>query len=235
MCKNKSFFYSIILTGLIMFFSEPIQAWDDCCEPLDITAEARVAYYHPSSKKVRRIYGDGWADYQLEISKGFKGFGCMGCNGFGDDLEWRIWAGVSGFSRKGESYGYEHHHTRLELIPVNLGLKLFYPIFCNTKIFIGGAGCYSFLRIHDNDHYVHEHVRKESWGGLVQTGLTYNFSCWGVVSIFADYFFQRFHFNHDTHYSSYYSSTYFHDSRYIERHDLNLNGYKIGVGLGVTF
>jgi hypothetical protein len=70
MQKKKSFFYSLFLTGFLMILSLPLQAWDCCCsEPLDITAEARVAYYSPSSKRVRHIYGSGWADYQFELSK----------------------------------------------------------------------------------------------------------------------------------------------------------------------
>lgn len=249
MYKSKSFFY--VLVGFLMLLSLPVQAWD-CCGPLDITAEARVAYYHPSSKRVRRIYGDGWADYQFELSKGFKGFGFFGgSGGCGDacgctdpctpccqdsccpDWTWRLWVGVSGFSRKGDSIHF-HDRTRLELIPVNFGIKLVYPIFCNTSIFIGGAACYSFLRIRDHSEFVHKHTRREEWGGLFQSGICYNYCDWLVVSAFFDYFFQRFDF-HDKHRHSYYNSGYFQDSRFIERHNLNLNGYKIGVGLGVTF
>jgi outer membrane protein len=245
MDKKKSF-YSLVFTTFFMLLSLPLLAWDscdNCCNPCEdsgwgITAEARVAYYHPSSKRVRRIYGDGWADYQLEISKGFKGFGDLFGNGdcgcFNiNDFEWRLWAGVSGFSRKGESIGF-HDDTRLQLIPVSFGVKLLYPIFCNAKIFIGGAACYSFLNIRDHSRYVHEHTRREEWGGLIQSGITYNICDWAVVSAFFDYFFQRFDF-HDTHYSSYRSSGYYYDDRYIERNDLNMDGYKVGVGLGVTF
>jgi outer membrane protein len=257
MHKNKSFFCSLFLTGFLLILSLPLQAWD-CCEPFGITAEARVAYYRPSSNRVRRIYGDGdgWADYQFELSKAFRGFGIFGLGGEGsnnggfggggfgscddcgcgglNDLEWRVWVGVNGFSRKGESIGFDDR-TRLQLIPINFGLKIFYPIFCNTKVFIGGAACYSFLRIRDHSEYVRKHTRKEDWGGLIQSGITYNFCDWGVVSAFADYYFQRFDF-HSTDYSSFYGSGYsYNDHRYIERHSLDMSGYKVGVGLGVTF
>lgn len=245
MYKNK-FFYSLVVTSIFMLLSLSLLAEDccnsceDCCDASwGITAEARVAYYHPSSKKVRRIYGDGWADYQFELSKSFKSFGGLfGSRGCGsnceeNEIEWRIWAGVSGFSRKGESIHF-HDDTRLQLIPISLGVKIFYPLFCNIKAFIGGAVCYSFLRIHDDSDYVHKHIRKEDWGGLLQSGLAYNFCDWGVVSVFFDYFFQRFHF-HDTHYSSFYRSSYYYDDGYIERYNLNMNGYKVGVGLGLTF
>lgn len=250
MYKNKSFLYSIAF-AFLMVLSMPLQAWEinpcccneTCCDDsYGITGEVRVAYYHPSSSRVRRIYGDGWADYQFELSSSLNRLG--GLVGIGDlrfagiglsdlNLDWKIWAGVSGFSRKGDSIGF-HDDTRLQLIPVYLGLKIFYPLFCNVKAYIGGAGCYSFLRIRDDSDYVHRHTRKEAWGGVIQSGLTYNFCEWGVVSVFSDYFFQQFHF-HDSHYSSFTGSTYYHESRYIERSKLNMSGYKVGVGLGVTF
>jgi outer membrane protein len=249
---KKSFFYSLFLTGFLMLLSLPVEAWD-CCGPLGVTAEVRVAYYHPNSSRVRRIYGSGWADYQFEVSKSFTGFGGLfGCGnsccgnwgssgccdtcgdgGFFSNLETRVFVGVSGFSRKGESIGF-HDHTRLQLIPINFGARLYYPIFCNTKIFIGGAACYSFLRIRDHSDYVKRHVDKEEWGALFQSGITYTACDWLVVTAFFDYFFQRFNF-HDEHYSSFYGSSYFYDDRYIERNDLNLSGYKVGVGLGLTF
>lgn len=229
--QMKYSFYSLILTNVFFLFSLPLMAWEccskansSCCDSsLGIAAEARVAYYHPTSKKVRRIYRDGWVDYQFELSKSFKGFGSL----IGNDLEWRIWTGVSGFSRKGDSIHF-HDDTRLQLIPVSLGLKVFYPIFCNVKAFIGGAACYSFLRIHDDSNYVHKHVHKENWGGLIQSGLNYQFCNWGFVSVFFDYFFQRYHFHDKKHVSSY-------NSCFIKRSNLNMNGYKVGVGLGVIF
>lgn len=257
--NNIKSLFSLFLVPLFIFLSSPLMAGDCCnpcvsscdpccdttsCDPCcdsswGINAEARVAYYHPASKRVRRIYGDGWADYQLELSKSFKGFwgalGGCGCDCL-EDIEWRGWIGVSGFSRKGDSIGF-HDDTRLQLIPISFGVKIFYPIFCNTKIFIGGAACYSLLRIRDHSEYVHQHVRKESWGGLFQSGITYDFSDWAYASFFFDYYFQRFHFRDDKISYSGSSDSYFFgsSSRYVERFDLNMNGYKVGVGLGISF
>jgi hypothetical protein len=230
MKKNKLFF--CVLTAFLLTLSLPLQAWD-LCGLLDISAEARVAYYHPSSKKVRRIYGDGWADYQLEVSKGFSGFGFLSGASWLTGIDCRVWVGVNGFSRRGDSIGF-HDRTTLQLIPVNFGVKIAYPIFCNAKIFVGGAACYSFLHIRDHSEFVHKHTNRQEWGGLVQSGINYTVYDWIIVSAFFDYFFQRFHF-HNTHRSSFYGSSLFHDSRFIERHDLDLNGYRVGVGLGVTF
>lgn len=219
MNKIRAIIYSLIIAAALLMPALPIVAWD-CCDPLDISVEARVAYYHPSSSKVRRIYGDGWADYQLEVSKGIF-------------CDWRIWAGVSGFSREGESIGF-HDHTRLQLIPVSLGVKYYYPFCDDFKAYVGGAACYSFLRIKDDSEFVRRHTHKNDWGGLVQAGLTYNFWECAYVSCFFDYFFQEFSF-HDSHHRSSYGSNYDYGSRFIERSDLDMSGYKLGVGFGYTF
>lgn len=185
---------------------------------LGVSAEARVVYYRPVSKRVRRIYGSGWADYQLEIAKRFSV-----CNG----LEWSIFAGVSGFSVQGRSYSYKDK-TRLDLIPISLGLKFLFPLCYNIDFFLGGAGCYSFLHIKDNSHYVHKDRKKEGWGGLAQTGFYY-YPCRNVAfSLYADYLFQKFHFNGDRLSSS-------HSSDYVQEHTVNLDGYSVGGGISFIF
>lgn len=223
MHKNKSLVCALLTAAIFFVSSLPLMAWDGwecCCDPFDFAVEARVAYYHPSSSKVRRIYGDGWADYQLEISKG------VFC-------DWRIWAGVSGFSREGDSIGF-HDHTRLQLIPLSFGVKYFFPCWDDCKLYLGGAACYSFLRINDDSDYIRRHTHKNDWGGLIQAGLTYNFWDCAYVSFFVDYFFQEFRF-HDSHRSSGDSYGSFYDGGYIERTNLDMSGYKLGVGLGYTF
>lgn len=240
------YFFVLIGSMFMVLQSVGVQACETCdnaCEPCccepdkwGVRVEARVAYYHPSSNKVRRIYGDGWADYQLEVSSklgNLWGIGNFLRNWLCDGSYLRLCAGVSGFSRHGDSIGF-HNRTNLQLLPVSLGLKYYVPIGCNTEFYLGGAGCYSFLRIRDHSEYVHEHVRKEAWGGLVQTGVTYSWSEYIIVSAFFDYFFQRFDFSSSDHNYGY-GSSYYYGSRYIERKPLNMDGYKVGVGLGIEF
>lgn len=256
MKKYLTLSFTIVFASLSTFFSNSVQAWNmsgctsqisdmfgcGCGTNLDLEVDLRIAYYHPSSKKVREIYGDGWADYQLEVSKG------IGC-GF------RLWAGVSGFSQGGKSIrtiesgyfaesGYSvgsesaghGNHTNIELLPVSLGLKYYYPIYCNTEVFLGAAACYSILEIKDDSHYVRERTRKESWGGLVQSGITYTFCDWIVVTGFFDYYFQEFEFKSGGYgsYDGSGSSGGYH-SGYVERNKLDMSGYKIGMGIGAKF
>lgn len=224
--------FAFLLAPFFMLLSLPLLASDDTNSNnsfCGITVEPRVAYFHPSSKRVKRIYGNGWADYQLEFSKSFKNFDCgYRCL---ENIEWRIWTGISGFSKEGKSIGF-HDTTRLHLIPISLGLKMFYPILCNTKVFIGGAACYSLLRIHDHSRFVNKHIHKESWGGLFQSGITYDFCNCVFASVFFDYYFQHFHKFAKRSGSSGSNSS---SSGFVERFDLNMNGYKLGVGLGILF
>jgi len=226
--------HSRLFPLFLIFLLLPLCGWGRCCDAL-WEAAARIAYYHPSSKKVRDIYGDGWTDYQLEISKGFRtpsrilGFSRRGrC----PTIDWRICGGVSACFVKGDSIGPIRHHTRLQLIPINLGIQLFYPISRCTKLFVGGAATYGFLRIKDDSKHVHEHIHQQGWGGLVQSGVAYSFSRRGVFGLFVDYLFQNFA-RHGKEESSFHGSDGIEG--YIERHGVDMSGYKVGLWLGITF
>ncbi|MDP1879689.1 MAG: hypothetical protein Q8K60_01955 [Parachlamydiaceae bacterium] len=219
----KKFFLTLIMMSS---FSTPLLSQNSFWDTSGLSVTARVAYFHPASSKVRDIYSNGWADYQIEIGKEF-------CNNL------QLWVGVSGFSQNGRSiisglsssydsffdFSSRGDKTSISFIPVYLGLKYFFPITCQLKAYIGAAGLYGSLRIKDHSHYVHEHVDKKGFGGLVQIGLNYYFDKCFFLNVFGDYLFQHFDFSND-HHSSYY---------YVERNDLNLNGYKVGAGIGFTF
>lgn len=220
--KMRSIIYSTLLVIGVFLPSLSLMGWTCCdwsdlCNWNDIAFEGRVAYYHPSSGKVRKIYGDGWADYQVQISKGF-------CR------DWRVWVGASGFSRDGDSIGF-HDHTNLQFIPIQFGLKYFPPFFplCEEfKFFIGAGACYSFLNIKDHSEHVHHHTHKEGWGGLIEAGLNYYFWQNAYVSFFVDGFFQEFGFHNSYLYSCDYSDK-------VIREKIDMSGYKLGVGIGCRF
>jgi hypothetical protein len=212
----KTWLYSFLLAFTFSIWTSQAVAWDccnwDCCNWScgDLAVEGRVAYFRPSSKKVQEIYGDGWADYQIEISKGF-----------GEN--WRAWLGVSGFEKSGHSLGF-HDKTKLSLIPVTLGAKYLFCLDACTKLYVGAGICYSSLSIKDHSNYVHEHISKGRVGGLFQVGVYYVFTEHFFADIFVDYLYQRFDFSKSHDYS-----------QYVERHDLNLSGFKVGGGIGIKF
>lgn len=223
----KQFFYSLFIALVFLALPNESQAWglsecsscsdcSSCCSSCfsdwDIAVEGRVAYFRPTAKKVKEIYGNGWADYQLEISQGF-------CN------NWRLWAGVSGFQKSGHSLGYIHHKTSLRLIPVTLGLKYLFNCAPCVDLYLGAGLSYSFLHIKDHSPFVRENTKKRAFGGIFQVGAYYNFSECFFADIFVDYMYQKFHFS-----DSSYSSDY-----YVERRDVDLSGFKVGAGLGWRF
>lgn len=221
---KKSYLHLLFLSVFsiaMLCASLSLHAFDLFNEPLGVKADFRVAYYSPSSSKVRKIYGDGWADYQVELSKD------IWC-----DL--RGYVGVSGFSQDGHSI-CQHDKTTIQLIPISFGLKYDFPIFNCTKLYIGGAACYSLLRIRDHSDYVHKHVNKNEWGGIVQSGISYKFWQCFELSIFADYYFQRFDFSKNSRISDSGYGSYYGRGGYVKRNNLNMNGYKVGGGLAFSF
>lgn len=246
MISKFSPMFLIILVFLFIISALPLQGWtpSQALEdnlPWDVEIRFRTAYFHPASSKVRKIYGDGWADYQLEISKGIE------CN-------WNVWAGVSGFSRKGSSLGIHHRSTKLQLVPIYLGVRYSYPITKHIDLYLGAGGCYSFLNIRDKAYYVHEHTRKQGWGGVFQSGVNFTF-CNFTIGFFFDYFLQRFHIRNIQFSSASRSSCCLgcascpcHGSRftccssssssnsdYVKRINLNMSGYKVGGSIGISF
>ena len=180
------------------------------------TTEFRVAYFSPESKRMKKIYSKDLIDYQIEISKSI----------FSD---FSIWLDVDYMTKKGHSENL-HDSTRIWIVPIALGLNYNFLCYQGWNAYLGAGGNYTHLKIHDHSHYVKEHISKWDFGGTFKLGIKKIF-CNGItLNIFCDYFLQKFHFSNSSH-CSYQSSS----SCYIERHCLNLNGLKAGIGLGYSF
>lgn len=204
--KKKNLIFSIVAFTLLIGTLSANCISDFCT---DISINGRVAYFRPVSKKIRRIYDNGWADYQIELSKEFY-------------PNIQAWIGVSGFSKKGDSIGF-HNSTRLQLIPLSFGLKYVYPFTCNLEGYLGLGACYSFLRIRDHSNYVIQHISKNDWGGVGQIGLYYHLQNGFFLNAFVDYYYQKFDFHHVDY------------SYYTVRHDLNISAWLFGGGIGYRF
>lgn len=174
------------------------------------STEIRVAYYHPVERKVRKIYSYAFANWQLEIGKRVT-----------DDFQ--VWAAIDTSSNHGHSLGL-HDKTHLRLTNCNFGLKYLYSLDCSTEVYLGAGMNYGILRITDHSDYVREHTDQERLGGLLKAGVNYYITCNLFVDFFFDYLFQEFKFKNSSH------SDY-----YVERHNLQMSGYKTGVGIGYKF
>jgi hypothetical protein len=63
----------IFIIFFIIFITNPFSLRAEASHNEDVSwcTKVRNAYFRPSDKKVRKIYSNGWADYQLELSKIF--------------------------------------------------------------------------------------------------------------------------------------------------------------------
>lgn len=165
--------------------------------------EGRVAGFHPSESRYRRIYGSWIADYQIELGKEF----C--CN-------WEFWINGSYTHKKGRSIGL-HDCTTIRHYPIALGLS-YQTCFCNCWSAYAGLGAsFGTLRIHDCSPFVHKHTRKGSVGCLAKLGVKYEINTCMFVDLFADYLYQPYRFHSDS---------------LVERNSINAGGWKLGVGIG---
>ena len=195
----------------------PLAAWD-CCDPFGLSVEVRADYFRPNSGRVRRAIGNGWADYQLEVSKRIF-------------TDWRLTAASGGYVAKGSSNNHRNH-TRLQFIPISLGFKYDFVQYNRVTVFAGVAATYGFLHFKEHTPYYKRHVKKNQWGGLIQTGVNYHFSECAYAGIFVDYVIQKFNFHHKKGTSGYDSNS---SSDTFERSNLNLRGFKMGATLGLNF
>ena len=172
--------------------------------------EARVNAFAPESGKVRDIYSNRWADYQVQFNYHY-------------DQNWTLFTAVNGYSRNGHSLGLSHC-TNLRLLPLSLGLQYSINVLPCLDYYAGIGATYSFLHIHDHSQYVHEYIDKNTFGGIFKIGALYYICSNVFLDIGIDYLYQHFHFK-----------TSHNDCSYVQRHNLNLSGFKGGLGLGVRF
>jgi len=198
---------------------------DDCDEPLlakewaNWTMDLRIAYFHPSSKEVSKIFSHGWIDYEVEAARRIH-----------EKIE--FWAGVDWTHKKGhlhkKPYGY-HNSALISIVPLSLGFKIVLPVTCNLEAYLGAGASYSFIKIRNHsDFYALElgsrpykkFAYKETFGGIGKLGLIYTYGKCTYFDFFADY---------------YSVPAVKFSERQFQKRKLDLSGYKLGFGLGVFF
>jgi outer membrane protein len=178
--------------------------------PLQVFAlslQLRVAEFIPSSSIVKDIYSHHWEEIQMEAATP------ISCN-------WDAFLNMSYFEKKGHSLGLRDD-TKISLFPISLGVKYNFRLASCLDIYAGLGLSYSSLRIHDKSPCVQRHIHKQEFGALAKTGVLYFFQEDVFLDCFVDYLFQHFNFSGRRH--------------RVERHDLNISGFKVGIGMGKIF
>jgi len=193
---------------------------DDCCEDecvLDcnyccsdiVLVEAKAAYFHPTNRKICKIYSNGMGMYGAEAT--YLGWSCL-----------YPWVSVDYMSRKGHSLG-EHDPTRVTVVPLGFGLKFLQDIGC-TRFYLGAGALYSHIRMRDHSPFVFRAPSRWQWGGIWKIGLLVHPMDWFSIDLFTNYSYMKFDF-HKRHEG---------EIRVI-RHDVDFSGWSFGGSIGMTF
>lgn len=200
----------LLLCAIFVFILSNLHAYDRCCFLSNVEVSFRGSAYIPYSNKARKIYSTAFPDVQVEVEKYIRD-------------PFSVWLGVQYLWQNGHSLGL-HNKTNLWMVPISFGAKYNFRLNNCAHLYAGVGAVYSFLRIHDHSRYVHQHVNKGAWGGLIKTGVKYYINGPLFVEGFADFLFQRFSF-----------STNHHSEHFVERHNANMNAVIVGGGVGCRF
>jgi len=169
--------------------------------------KGKISYYYPINHTFRKIY-DERAFYGVEGSiQAFK------------DLF--VYTGVNLLPSSGQSIG-ENSKTDLWLVPLEVGLKYFFPIQnCYYEIYVAAAAAPFYVHIKDDSPFVVRKRTKWDIGGSFKGGLLLFPTRTGfMIDIFLNYFLLKSDFS-DT------------DKTVGRRADFS--GLSAGTGIGYWF
>lgn len=185
-----------------------------CCGPVcgRLGAEFKFAAFYPLDNRVRKLYKKFWASYEIELSTTF-------CNC------WQVWFDAGYLSSHGRTRCFDSK-TRLYMIPLSLGVSYLRTLECQpcVDVYVGAGVAYTLIRMRDHSPFVNPHVSDKGFGAVVKTGFYYHLNECFYLEGFFNYLYQRFSFSRDC------SPTGF-----VERHDANMSGLKLGFGIGSNF
>ncbi len=186
------------------------------------TVSAKISYFSPASGDIRKIYGNAFVDYQIELTR----------NIFCD---WEVWMDLDFYTQDG-SVTKHHHSTRLQVIPLSAGLKYYVYLRPNIYWYVGGGGCYTNATIHNHSKGLKSDINKWGFGGIFKTGIKYYWNNCLYFDFFLDYFYQHFrlHGCQRHSYPTFFSRESSSDCPFGNS-TLNVGGTKIGAGIGWTF
>lgn len=157
------------LTKLIICLSAPLLA-------RDVLLEFKAAYFLFTDPCVKSIYGNGGALYGPEITF------LLGKNWYG-------FASADFLSKKGHSVGL-HNATKMDIVPLGVGLKYFVP-FCYGDFYLGLGFQPVHLKTINCSPYVAEVTSKWGFGGIAKIGSYFDLPHNFFIDLFFDYSFVK--------------------------------------------
>lgn len=206
--------FSLVLVFFSLFFPSTLIS-------RDILIEFKPSYFIPQDRTMRDIFSGG-ITYSAEGSFQVK-----------DNLYG--WASAGFFDKSGKSIG-GGHSTYVKTIPLGIGMKYFYTIpYCykqgedsgpvcpkNLHVYFGAGLIATYFYIKNDYEFVI--TRHSKWGaGLIaKGGLIVDMTQFLFLDLFIDYSYT-------------YLSFVENDFGRIKRHNVNIGGVYLGVGLGARF
>lgn len=153
----------------------------------EIILEGKAAWYYPTSKHFRNIYGWGNGIYSLEANFEFA-------------KNWYAYSSGSFFIAHGHSEGISYK-TTIWFLPITLGIKylrhhIAYDYLWAWYAGLGGVGTY--MQIHDHDPFISQHIDRWGGGGNAQLGGIWYVTEHFLIDLFAQYTFNYVPTKHQT-------------------------------------
>jgi len=163
---------SLPLCALDKSTSETATRWDQRC-----FLEARASYFRPESKRLREIYHQCWADYQLLL-------------GYEPGCKINLIGTVNLMQESGKTIGGRNHTTIL-VIPLGLEVRYRYWSSSHWDLYAGIGPRYYFLKVHDHSPDMRRHISRQGWGGVAETGALWTPHHSFFLDLFLAYSYQK--------------------------------------------
>lgn len=186
----------------------------NCSYAQDFDVEFRAAYFLPQDNHFRKVYQDGWADYQIEATYHSLDLCC---------IEFDPWINFSYYQAKGKSTCLDYR-SRVRSGSLTVGAKktLCLDGLDNLSPYLGlGVGA-DYKTFNDRSPYLHGHLVKWCPTVIAKSGVLVNIPC---SCLFLDFFLD-------------YSWTYVcgkHCKDGIRERSFNAGGLFAGAGIGYRF
>lgn len=166
---------------IISFFAFAVMSQQLCASCDDFHVDGRVSAFFPTGKLMREIYGNCFANYEIEAGQIFA-------------ENYEVWGNVGWVSKNGRTSAL-HTKTKFEEMNISLGGKyIFYPHEC-IRWYAGLGVNAAFVYLHNHSSFVKHHVNKKGFGAVVKTGLYFEPVDNLFVELFSDYLYQKIHFH----------------------------------------
>ncbi|MCI5052596.1 MAG: hypothetical protein MRY21_05610 [Simkaniaceae bacterium] len=169
-----------------------------------------AAYFRPDSGEIRDIYGEHWFLTEAKITQELYEM-------------LNIWGGVGYTYANGKSIG-EGDRTRMQIVPLTLGLKLkadHTVMGVTTGTAIGAGMRYFFLKINNHSDEVAQKVTRNGPGAIVEVSNAHYFTDVFHIDYYLNYSFRTFGIPRS--------------KPYIETSPVAVGGLTVGGGLGFRF